>query len=163
MIARILIVCAGNVCRSPAAQGLLSRELRDKVVISAGLAAVSGMRIDPVMSEMLSTRGLNMSGHRAKRLDEQMCRSADLILVMEQEQRRVIERICPMTRGRVYRLGEVHGIDIPDPYRRSQHSYGYAMKLIEPGVQDWVMRIANLTGSKYRRSDSGSLPNDNLQ
>ncbi|WP_322025773.1 low molecular weight protein-tyrosine-phosphatase [Burkholderia sp. BCC1977] len=163
MMKRILVVCTGNVCRSPAAQVLLSRELPGRTIESAGIAAIGGTAIDPVMHELLSGRGFDMSAHRARRVDDRICRWADLILVMEIAHRNLIERTFPMTRGRVYRLAERYLIDVPDPYRRSRHVYGHAMRLIERGVVDWAARISRLEPNRPRHPDTGASAPEHLQ
>jgi len=157
MMKRILMVCAGNVCRSPAAQVLLSRELPGCTIESAGIVAIDGMAIDPVMNEVLTARGFDLSGHRARRVDDRACRWADLIRVMEVAHRHAIERTYPMTRGRVYRLTERYQADIPDPYRGSRHVYDYAMRLIEHGVVDWAARIARLEPNLTRHPDTDAV------
>jgi len=156
MMKRILMVCTGNVCRSPAAQVLLSRELPGCTIESAGIAAIGGTAIDPVMSELMTGRGFDLSAHRARRIDDRTCRWADLILVMETTHRHLIERTYPMTRGRVYRLTERYRIDVPDPYRRSRHVYDYAVKLIEHGAVDWAARIVSLEQKRPRHPDTGA-------
>ncbi|HKT63202.1 MAG TPA: low molecular weight protein-tyrosine-phosphatase [Burkholderia sp.] len=150
MMKRILMVCTGNVCRSPAAQVLLSRALPGCTIESAGVAAIGGTAIDPVMSELLTGRGFDLSAHRARRIDDRACRWADLILVMETMHRHLIERTYPMTRGRVYCLTERYQTDVPDPYRRSRHVYDYAVKLIEHGAADWAARIVSLEQKRPR-------------
>ncbi|MBN3816822.1 low molecular weight phosphotyrosine protein phosphatase [Paraburkholderia sp. Se-20369] len=146
MIKHILVVCEGNVCRSPIAQGLLQRALPGIVVVSAGVSAIDGVAIDPIADRMLKARGIDLSGHRSKRLDRQMCRDADLILAMELAQRRAVERLRPVAHGRVYRLAEALASDVPDPYRRALPRYDHATMLIEQGVRDWAARIVNLNG-----------------
>lgn len=163
MMKRILMVCTGNVCRSPAAQVLLSRELPGRTIESAGVAAIGGTAIDPVMNELLTGRGFDMSAHRARRVDDRLCRWADLILVMEIAHRHLIERTYPMTRGRVYCLAEHDRIDVPDPYRRSRHAYSHAMRLIEYGVADWAERIAGFERNRPRHPDTGASAPEHLQ
>ncbi|MEB2601418.1 low molecular weight protein-tyrosine-phosphatase [Burkholderia cenocepacia] len=163
MMNRILVVCTGNVCRSPAARALLSRAVPDRTIESAGIAAIGGTPIDPVMNELLVARGFGRAPHRARRVDDGVCRWADLILVMETAQRHLIERAYPMTRGRVYRLAERYQTDVPDPYRRSRHVYDYAMKLIEHGVADWAVRIARLESNPSRRPDAGVVAPEHMK
>jgi protein-tyrosine phosphatase len=163
MMKRILMVCTGNVCRSPAAQVLMSRELPGCTIESAGIAAIGGAAIDPVMSELLTARGFDLSAHRSRRIDDLACRRADLILVMETAHRRLIERICPVTHGRVYRLAERYQADVPDPYRRSRHVYDYALTLIEHGAVDWAARIAGLEPKRPRHPDTGADGREHLQ
>jgi protein-tyrosine phosphatase len=145
MIDTVLIVCEGNLCRSPIAQGLLQREMADVEVTSAGLSASKGAQIDHVAHELLTSRGVDMSSHSARRLNERMCGAADLILVMELAQKQAIEKFYPMARGRVYRLAEADRVDVPDPFGRSARTYSQAMTLIERGVLDWTRRIADLS------------------
>ncbi|MBN3804562.1 low molecular weight phosphotyrosine protein phosphatase [Paraburkholderia sp. Ac-20336] len=145
MIDTVLIVCEGNLCRSPIGQGLLQNELADIKVMSAGLSASTGTPIDRVACEMLSDRGIDMSSHRARRVNERICVAADLILVMELAQKQVIENFVPTARGRIFRLAESERVDVLDPIGRSPRMYAQAMTLIERGVQDWTKRIANLS------------------
>ncbi|UQO37168.1 low molecular weight protein-tyrosine-phosphatase [Burkholderia cepacia] len=163
MMKRILVVCTGNVCRSPAARALLSRALPGRTVESAGVAAIGGTPADPVMSALLIERGFDLSTHRARRVDDRICRWAGLILVMEAAHRRLIERTYPMTRGRVYRLTERYRTDVPDPYRRSRHVYDYATKLIEHGVADWAARIATFEPNRQQHPDTGADAPEHLQ
>ncbi|CAE6770652.1 Low molecular weight protein-tyrosine-phosphatase Ptp [Paraburkholderia domus] len=150
MIDTVLIVCEGNLCRSPIAQGLLQRELTDVVIRSAGLSATKGASIDPIALELLALKGIDMSEQRARRIDERMCSTADLILVMELAQKQAIERFYPIARGRVYRMAEAERMDVPDPYGRQRRVYEQAITLIERGVGDWTQRIVDL--SRSRRS-----------
>lgn len=156
MMKRILVVCTGNVCRSPAALALLSRALPDRSIESVGTAAIGGMAVDPVMNALLTERGFDLSAHRARHIDDRTSRWADLILVMEAAHRHLIERTYPTTRGRVYRLTERYQTDVPDPYRRSRHIYDYATKLIEHGVADWAARIAAFEPNLQQHRDTGA-------
>ncbi|QFS40569.1 low molecular weight protein-tyrosine-phosphatase [Burkholderia cepacia] len=144
MIERILVICEGNRCRSPIAQGLLQRSLPDVAVASAGLSATDGDPLDPIVAPMLKARGIDLSTHLARRVTRQMCSDSDLILAMELTQLDAIERLLPVARGRVFRLADALAADIPDPYRRSRRQYDYAMTLIERGVREWAARIDNL-------------------
>src|SRR3546814_3067238 len=85
---RILLVCIGNICRSPLAEALLKQHFPDKTVHSAGLAALVGHPADSTAQDIAHQHGLDLSAHRAQQITQAMCRSADLILVMESEQQR---------------------------------------------------------------------------
>lgn len=163
MMRRILVVCTGNVCRSPAAQALLAHALPGRSIASAGTAAIGGMAVDPVMNAMFAERGFDLSAHRARLIDDRASRRADLILVMETAHRHLIERTYPTTRGRVYRLTERYQTDVPDPYRRSRHVYDYATKLIELGVAHWAARIATFEPNLQQPSDTGADAPGHLQ
>lgn len=68
MIKTVLVVCVGNICRSPMAEGLLKRALPEANVASAGLGALVGQPADPYAVALMSGLGLDISGHRARQL-----------------------------------------------------------------------------------------------
>jgi protein-tyrosine phosphatase len=122
------------------AQVLLARSLKergiDAVVESAGLGALVGAPADPLAVALMTARGLDLRGHRARQLTAEMVRSFDLVLTMEAGQQRAVESIDPSARGRVHRLGRVGRFDIPDPYQRGRAAFEDALGLIERGLGD---------------------------
>jgi len=138
---RILVLCVGNICRSPMAQALLAREFPDKTVWSAGLSALVGNPADPMAVEVAAAHGLDLSAHRAQQVTGWMSQVAELILVMEQGHKSELEQKFPLVRGRVFRLGELGKFDIADPYRQSKASFETAYADIERGVAQWAPRI----------------------
>ena len=138
----VLFVCTGNICRSPMAEAMLASELPDCIVQSAGVGALVGEQADPVARELMLARGLDIEGHRARQLLRSHCMHADLVLVMDMEQKRYIERLNPLSRGRVFRLGEFGDADIQDPFRRGREAFERALDSIEQGVSAWSERIA---------------------
>ena len=145
---RILVVCIGNICRSPMAEALLRRDLQvsgsGAEVSSAGLGALVGHPADDIAQRLMERRDLDISGHRARQLDQQLIQQADLVLVMEQSHRRSVETQYPTARGKVFRLGEWSGLDVPDPYRQPEAAFEYALELIDKGVNDWVAKLKEL-------------------
>jgi protein-tyrosine phosphatase len=140
MFARILVVCVGNVCRSPMAAALLARRLLDRapgvVIESAGIAALVGRPADPIAVELMRARGLDIGGHRARQLTEPLALAADLVIAMEQGHVKAIETAYPRARGRVHRIGRWGGFDVPDPYRQPRAAFERALERIEQGVAD---------------------------
>lgn len=141
----ILTLCIGNICRSPIAQALLAREFPDKTVWSAGLGALIGQPADPFSVEIAAEHGLDLSAHRGQQLAGWMCQKADLILVMEQSHKTQLEQQYPLTRGKVYRLGEIGKFDIADPHRSPRQAFESAYADIARGVADWAPRIRKLS------------------
>jgi protein-tyrosine phosphatase len=137
----ILVVCQGNICRSPMAQGLLAAALPQASVRSAGLGALVGMPADWLAQRLMKERGVDISGHRATQVDLRRCLEAEIVFVMDSDQRRRLEAAYPQARGRVFRLGEYARRDIPDPYRQPEAAFRLALSLIDEGVRDWVQRI----------------------
>lgn len=140
----ILTLCIGNICRSPIAEALLAREFPDKTVWSAGLGALIGKPADPLSVEIAAEHGLDLSAHRGQQLAGWMCQKAELILVMEQSHKAALEQQYPLTRGKVFRLGEIGKFDIPDPYRNPRQAFESAYADIARGVADWAPRIRQL-------------------
>jgi protein-tyrosine phosphatase len=137
---RILIVCTGNICRSPMAEVLLRQRLRERrpsaVVESAGISALVGHPADPLAQELMANRGLDLSAHRARQLSPELMRLFELVLVMEAGQQRAVEALDPTSRGRVHRVGRIGGFDVPDPYRCGAAAFERSFQLIERGLTD---------------------------
>lgn len=144
MVNSVLVICIGNICRSPMAHVLLAHALPEIRVSSAGIGALIGHPADPIATTLIAKRGLDLSEHRARQITQAMGQQADLILTMDDEQRRHIEIRYPLTRGKVFRLGQVEKVDVPDPYRRGQEAFEHALQLIDSGVNAWAERIKKI-------------------
>ena len=137
----ILVLCIGNICRSPIAEALLRQQFPDKTISSAGLGALVGYPADPLSIEVSAEQGVDLSAHRARQLSSWMCQAADLILVMEQRHKVEVEQLHPLVRGKVFRLGELGKFDIEDPHRKPREAFDTAYAHIARGVADWLPRI----------------------
>lgn len=127
------------------AEALLGQQARergrDSKVGSAGIGALVGHPPPEAAIELMAERGLDISGHRARQIDEKTARAHELILVMEREQQRVIEDWWPMLRGRVLRLGEWRNEDVVDPYQQPREAFERSLAQIEGGIEDWMTRL----------------------
>ncbi len=144
MIKHILVICVGNICRSPMAEALLREALRgqeDIVVESAGLGALVGHPASEFAVELMDERGLDINSHRARQIEPDLVNAADLILVMESRHKKTIDSVEPTVRGKVHRLGEWQDQNIDDPYRQPREAYEKALRGIEEGVASWVERL----------------------
>lgn len=151
MIRHILVVCVGNICRSPMAEALLGDALRGQeeiTVESAGLGALVGYPADEHAVELMSEHGVDITAHRARQLHPDMVAAADLILVMETGHKTSIDTADPTVRGKIHRLGEWRDKDIGDPYRQPKAAFADALRDIEDGVADWVERLTQRDGNK---------------
>ena len=110
---RLLFVCTGNICRSPAAERLARRaflELGDAgrrvEVRSAGTRAVVGAPVHPDTATVVRHLGGDPEGFAAQRLTASMVRESDLVLTMTREHRRVALGLDPRALSRVFTLRE---------------------------------------------------------
>lgn len=144
MITNILVVCIGNICRSPMGEELLKVALPDVKVSSAGLAAMVGHGADPTSIKLMEENGLDITAHRARMLTESLARESDLILVMDTLQVEQLTKLYPYTMGKVFRLGDPIKSDIPDPYQHSETVFRDSYSLIQQGCSAWTKRILTL-------------------
>ncbi len=109
---RVLVVCTGNICRSPVAERLLRQGLGALdaaggiTVASAGTHAVVDYPIQGEMVELLAGDGVSASGFSARQLTRELIADADLILVAAREHRRWLVRVLPSGLQRCYTLKE---------------------------------------------------------
>ncbi|AMP06368.1 low molecular weight phosphotyrosine protein phosphatase [Collimonas pratensis] len=144
MMNNLLVICIGNICRSPMAQGLLHKAFPDKTIRSAGIDALVGYPADPHSIQIMQEQGIDISGHRAQRLTDRMVREADLILTMDTEQKRYIEKNYPAAKGKVLRSGEFGDFDIPDPYQQDMSSFRQTYRLISQGMAELARKIVQI-------------------
>ncbi len=128
----ILIVCTGNICRSPMAEGLLKQAVfpkwKDRFhVHSAGTFGLTGNRAEQNAVRALHQLGIDIRDHRARSVDRSMIGAADMIIVMEEMHRDFIVGLQPEATSKVWLLsvfGEPGGpVDVADPYGGSLERY----------------------------------------
>lgn len=134
MAMNILLLCAGNLCRSPMAEGLMRQLLPAHELFSAGICAADGEPADPIAVELMQELGIDIGEHRARPLASWMMHEADLVLTMDLRQLQYVRQRFPMAAGKVERLGEPGGIDIPDPYQRGRAAFRLSLQLIRQAV-----------------------------
>ena len=141
---RIMIVCIGNICRSPTAEHLMRVALApsDIVVSSAGLSAVKNKPIEATAGLILEEHGHIVPEHSGTQLTAAAINESDLILVMEQHHIGAVLSISPEARGKVFLLGQWQdNREINDPYRQGKPAFVHAYALIDAAVNAWAQRI----------------------
>lgn len=142
MISSILVICMGNLCRSPVAERLLSRLFPLMTVHSAGFIASEGMFADKVMSEIAEEKGIVLTDHRSKKFSPEKALKYDLILVMEAKQAEMINHHYPQLSGKCHLLTNWNGgEDIPDPYQKSNELYKITLQRLIDAVNAWKQML----------------------
>ncbi|TDT43456.1 protein-tyrosine phosphatase [Halospina denitrificans] len=143
MFNHILVLCVGNVCRSPVAEALLKANLPGKTIESAGLGALVDHEADPTAAELARQAGLDLSEHRARQVSTEHLRRAELILVMSEGQRAQVRAQDPTAAGKTMLLS--HWLpgkpDIPDPYRKSHIAFEHVHDMLQSAVQAWLPKL----------------------
>jgi protein-tyrosine phosphatase len=147
----ILVVCTGNICRSPMAEGLLRQMLSKKKkanvhIHSAGTHGLDSQPAAPFAIQAAAEMGIDISGHRARSLDRDMVAKADLILVMEPFHREIVGRAVPLEETDKLRLladfeRPRQSDTIDDPYTRSLKIYRACLKRIQHCLEGVVHHL----------------------
>jgi protein-tyrosine phosphatase len=109
----ILVICTGNICRSPMAEGFLRTALRRRfggrapTVASAGTTGWEGSAAMPESVEAAEERGVDTSGHVARRLIRGDVFDADVVVAMAAEHRDAVSRAMPEAADRTFTLKEL--------------------------------------------------------
>jgi glycine hydroxymethyltransferase len=117
----ILLVCTGNICRSPMASGFLSGMLRDRgiddvTVASCGVSAWEGSPPTPEAVAAMREQGRDISRHIARRMSRRIIESADLVVALSSEHRDAVRRVARPAASRTFTLKElVHLLDAAGP------------------------------------------------
>ncbi|ESP95118.1 MULTISPECIES: low molecular weight protein-tyrosine-phosphatase [Pseudoalteromonas] len=140
MFDSILVVCAGNICRSPTAEYVLKKKLSQSSihVSSAGLTALEDKPADPMACDIADTQGIDMSAHRGRQLNSQLVAKNSVILVMEKQHLTDLCNRYPQARGKTFLLGKwLDDKEIPDPYRQSREAFEHVYDLIDSACSAW--------------------------
>lgn len=159
MKTKILFVCLGNICRSPAAegimQGIIEREgLSPQIEIdSAGTyGGHAGELPDARMRNAAAKRGYQLT-HRSRRLTEADFETFDLIVVMDDMNYETVHRLAPSREDaqKIFRMTEFcrHHPDwthIPDPYYEGHEGFELVLNLLEDGCEGILEQLKNKQG-----------------
>ncbi|OMH25767.1 hypothetical protein BGP75_24895 [Motiliproteus sp. MSK22-1] len=111
-------------------------------VRSAGTHALIQHPADPNAQHLMSEINLDISDHRGQKLNPLLAQWADIIFVMDSDQKRHVESLYPTTRGKVFRLLEDSGKDIPDPYQQGIQAFRDSLTSIQEGVDQWIEKLS---------------------
>ena len=144
---RVLFVCTGNICRSPTAEAMArhfiqAAGLADSIEVdSAGTNGDhAGEAPDPRTRKVAQSRGYDLSGLRARKLEVLDFQRFDLILAMDRGHLEIMQRLCPEVYQPRLRLFMEYARDsefdeVPDPYYGGPRGFEAVLDMCEDGVQ----------------------------
>lgn len=149
---RVLFVCTGNICRSPAGEGVLEHLVHERglqAAIQVDSAGTHGYHIgelaDPRMRAAASARGYRLSS-RARQVEPEDFEEFDLVLALDRSHRRFLEDLAGGPRANVRLYSEFLPTnaprDIPDPYYGGAEGFEEVLDLMEegcPSILDHVL------------------------
>ena len=152
---RILFVCAGNICRSPLAEGIF-RYLADDAgragefeIDSAGTGGWhQGERPDRRSIAVAAAHGIDISVQRARRIEPSDFSRFDLILAMDQDNLKNLRKTAPADA-----LGKLHlfnalalgsNKDIPDPYYGNREDFEAVYTMLLAGCSALLPKAGNV-------------------
>lgn len=142
MFDSILVICTGNICRSPIGERLLRKAFPNKKIDSAGVGALVNHAADESAKKVAHKYGLSLEGHLGKQFTSNLAHQYDLLLVMELSHLAKVTSIAPEVRGKTMLYGHWLGRkEIPDPYRKSDEAFESVFQLIDQASQSWVARL----------------------
>ncbi|MBQ6613466.1 MAG: low molecular weight phosphotyrosine protein phosphatase [Alistipes sp.] len=153
-ITRILFVCLGNICRSPAAEAMMQmlverNGLSNSIFLdSAGTyGGHSGERSDARMRRAAAARGIDIT-HRARQVREEDFDRFDMIIAMDDNNYEALFRLAPdrSAQQKIYRFREFlrrnpNWSHIPDPYYEGHEGFELVLDLLEDGCSTLIEKF----------------------
>jgi protein-tyrosine phosphatase len=151
---KLLIVCMGNICRSPMAQAVMTKRITDAgltkmiSVESAGThASREGSRPDGRAEASLARRGYKLGRFRSRRVSPQDFERFDWILAMDLDNLGKLREICPSEHLPKIQLYLDHSMSastaiVPDPYYGNAQGFDHVLDLCEAGATGWMNKLA---------------------
>ena len=149
---KVLMVCTGNICRSPIAAGLLNHYLPDDLkarveVSSAGTHALHGNQAEIHAMYAMDQIGIDISEHRARQITKDIARGADLILTMEATHSKRVKSLLGWRHNKPRMISEfnphrpIH--DIADPYGGQLQDYKKCIETLNPCIDELIQWLKN--------------------
>lgn len=145
---KIVFICTGNTCRSPMAEYLLKKILKEKKlrgfkVCSAGVGVKKGDVINPKSAQILEEHGIKLGKFSSTPVSEKLLKETFLFVCMtERHKEYLMDMRWNVLRkageeeieNNVYSFHELAGTEIPDPYGMGIEEYRYVYNLLEGGM-----------------------------
>ena len=158
LMKKILMVCMGNICRSPMAQVVtlhLARQMDPVQMLQVDSAGTHTGRFseppDARAKKILTQCGYALGKTRSRQVADQDFERYDLILGMDQANMRDLRRLCPPEHAHKLRLflEFARGLDIvevPDPYYGAAEGFERVLNLCETGARGLIAHLQGMPG-----------------
>ena len=152
MVKKILFVCLGNICRSPAAEGIFKKKIKDRelenlfVVDSAGTGGWHvGNLADRRMREAALSRGIELTS-RSRKIDNNDLYEFDHILVMDKDN---LNAVKSLIKDNTYPINSKIKLilsyskksqldEVPDPYYGGQNGFERVLDLLDDAIDELI-------------------------
>lgn len=142
---RVLFICTGNICRSPTAEGILRKRVEaEGLAVEVDSAGTHGYHAgdapDPRAVRAAAKRGYDISRLRARRIGAADFERFDLVVGLDDEHMRLLQRACPPELRHKLRPmmdfapGLAHR-EVPDPYYGPPEGFDLVLDLLEAAVE----------------------------
>lgn len=158
----ILVVCKGNICRSPLAEAYLKAQMKKNglpiEIYSAGLETSFGKPAHPLAQVVGTQGGLTLNQHATQPLHKEQVERADMILVMEWRQRNRIIKLYPQARPKVFLLRQFYDQsvrEVADPYSGTLEDFQTCYSMIKAACDVLIMQMVPIDGSDRSEGKRG--------
>lgn len=142
----LLVMCTGNVCRSPMAETVLRHQLAQRsvkaTVASCGLGAPIGRAPHPFALQVNQERGVPIAeDKRALQASSADLKRAAIVLVMDNGHRHEIMRRYAFASGKTFLLGHWQGQEIADPLHSPVEDFRLVYDQVDQGCRSWIDQL----------------------
>ncbi len=171
MMFKVLFVCMGNICRSPTAEGVFRKFLREQgleAFVEVDSAGTHGYHVgespDPRTQRAAASRGYDLSDVRARKVAPQDLEYFDLVLAMDKNNLEALRRMCPPQLAGRLRLFMSYAKnfddeEVPDPYYGLGHGFDLVIDMVEDASRCLLSELAAQLPSAQKSRKPGSSGN----
>ncbi len=158
---RVLMVCLGNICRSPTAEAVFRQQL-----VAAGLDGVidvdsagtsdwhTGEPSDPRSMRAAADRLYDLGPCRARQVNGRDFEDFDYIFAMDRQNLAALEEQCPVAYqdklGLFLDYGNTGWTEVPDPYNSGRDGFDLVLDLVETACADLLAQLQQKHGLATR-------------